>query len=154
MDAKQLPYILSLLDDESPTVRQALRDQLGQLGDGLKIELARLAVPPDGSQRRLLQNLMEPQARDWLRRVWPAWLAMPDNLEALEKACALVSEYQTGYIFPPDLSILLDELADEYKATHRWPDALSLAGFLFKEKGLKGNQADYFNPLNSDLVHP
>jgi hemimethylated DNA binding protein len=153
MDAKQLPYILSLLDDESPTVRQALRDQLGQLGDGLKIELARLAVPPDGSQRRLLQNLMEPQARDWLRRVWPAWLAMPDNLEALEKACALVSEYQTGYIFPPDLSILLDELSDEYKATHRWPDALSLAGFLFKEKGLKGNQADYFNPLNSDLVY-
>ena len=153
MDAKQLPYILSLLDDESPTVREELQRQLGEMGDGLKIELARLAVPPDGSQRRLLQNLMEPQARDWLRRVWSAWLAMPDNLESLEKACALVSEYQTGYIFPTDLSIVLDELAAEYKAQHRWPDAVSLAAFLFKEKGLKGNQADYFNPLNSDLVY-
>jgi hemimethylated DNA binding protein len=153
MDAKQLPFILTLLDDESPSVRAELQRQLQSLGDGLKIELARLAVPPNGSQRRLLQNLMESEGRAWLRRVWPVWLQMPDNMEALEKACALISEFQTGYIFPADLSIVLDELAEEYRQQHRWPDAMSLAAFLFKEKGLKGNQADYFNPLNSDLVY-
>jgi hemimethylated DNA binding protein len=153
MDAKQLPHILNLLDDESPAVQDELRRQLSGMGERLKIELARLAVPANGSQRRLLQNLMEPQGRAWLRRAWGAWLEMPDNLEALEKACALISEYQTGYIFPTDLGILLDELAAEYKAGHRSPDAGSLAAFLFKEKGLRGNQADYFNPLNSDLVY-
>ncbi|HXC63400.1 MAG TPA: heat shock protein HspQ, partial [bacterium] len=153
MDAKQLPFILTLLDDESPSVRAELQRQLQSMGDGLKIELARLAVPPSGSQRRLLQNLMESEGRAWLRRVWPVWLQLPDNMEALEKACALVSEFQTGYIFPADLSIVLDELAEEYRQNHRWPDAMSLAAFLFKEKGLKGNQADYFNPLNSDLVY-
>jgi hemimethylated DNA binding protein len=153
MDAKQLPHILKLLDDESPWVQDELRRQLGAWGDRLKIELARLSVPPSGSQRRLLQTLMEPQGRAWLRRAWDAWLELPDNLEALEKACALISEFQTGYIFPTDLSILLDELAAEYHAAHRSPDAASLAAFLFKEKGLHGNQADYFNPLNSDLVY-
>lgn len=153
MDAKQLPHLIALLDDDSPSVQDELRRQLGTLGERLKIELAKLSVPPSGGQRRLLQNLMEPQNRAWLRRVWGAWLEMPDNLEALEKACALISEYQTGYIFPTDLSILLDELAEEYRADHTLPDAVSLARFLFKEKGLRGNQADYFNPLNSDLVY-
>lgn len=153
MDAKQLPHILNLLDDESPSVQDELRRQLDTFGEGLKIELARLATPPSGAQRRLLQNLMEPQSRAWLRRVYGAWLEMPDNLEALEKACALISEYQTGYIFPTDLSILLDELAAEYRLKHKLPEASSLAAFLFKEKGLRGNQADYFNPLNSDLVY-
>ena len=153
MDAKQLPFILSLLDDESPAVQAELQRQLSDMGEALKIELARLSVPPSGSQRRLLQNVMEPENRAWLRRVWPVWLQMPDTLEALEKACALISEFQTGYIFPTDLGILLDQLAAEYREQHRSPDALSLAAFLFKEKGLKGNQADYFNPLNSDLVY-
>jgi hemimethylated DNA binding protein len=153
MDVKQLPHILELLDDDSPAVQDELRRQLGGLGEQLKIELARLATPPNGSQRRLLQNLMEPQSRAWLQRVWGAWLEMPDNLEALEKACALISDYQTGYIFPTDLGILLDELAAEYRQSHKLPDAASLAAFLFKEKGLRGNQADYFNPLNSDLVY-
>jgi hemimethylated DNA binding protein len=153
MDPKQLPHILQLLDDESPTVRDALQVQLAGWGEGLKIELARLTQPPSGGQRRLLQNLMEPQSRAWMRRVWPVWLQLPDNFESLEKALALISEFQTGYIFPTDLGIVLDELVQEYRVQHPVADALSLAAFLFKQKGLQGNQADYFNPLNSDLVY-
>jgi hemimethylated DNA binding protein len=153
MNSKNLPHLLQLLDDDSPTVQQELRRQFTSMGEGLKIELARLSMPPSGSQRRLLQTLMESDNRAWLRRVWPAWLHMPDTLESLEKACALVSEFQTGFIYPTELSIVLDQLAAEYLAGHRCPDALSLAAFLFKERGLKGNQADYFNPLNSDLVY-
>jgi len=153
MDAKQLPHLLKLLDDESPSVQEELRRHLASLGEGLKIELARLQTPPNGGQRRLLQTLMEGQNRAWLRRVWSAWLQMPDTFEALEKACALISEFQTGYIYPTDLSIVLDQLAEDYRLEHRHSNALSLAAFLFKERGLKGNQADYFNPLNSDLVY-
>jgi hemimethylated DNA binding protein len=153
MDPKQLPHILTLLDDESPLVRSELQRQLEGWGEHLKIELARLSQPPSGSQRRLLQNLMEKQSRQWLKRVWPLWLMLPDNLESLEKACALISEFQTGYIFPTDLSIVLDELVHGYKSSHPAPDALSLAAYLFKDKCLQGNQADYFNPLNSDLVY-
>ena len=153
MDPKQLPHILALLDDDSPVVRSELQRQLEDWGEHLKIELARLSQPPSGSQRRLLQNLMEKQSRRWLTRVWPLWLKLPDNLEALEKACALISEFQTGYIFPSDLSIVLDELVADYKASHAAPDALSLSAYLFKQHGLQGNQADYFNPLNSDLVY-
>lgn len=152
MDTKQLPHLLNLLDDDSPSVQAELRRQLDAIGDDLKIELARLAVPPSTAQRRLLQTMMEPQSRAWLRRVWSAWLHLPDNLEALEKACALLSEFHSGYIYPTDLSIVLDHLAEEYRQGHQNPDALSLAAFLYKERDLKGNHADYFNPLNSDLV--
>ncbi|HTB23617.1 MAG TPA: heat shock protein HspQ [bacterium] len=152
MDTKQLPHLLSLLDDDSPSVQAELRLQLGAMGDTLKIELARMATPPSDAQRRLLQSILQPQNRAWLRRVWAVWLRMPDSLEALEKACALISEFHSGYIYPTDLSIVLDQLAEDYSRDHGRPDALSLAAFLFKERDLKGNQADYFNPLNSDLV--
>jgi hemimethylated DNA binding protein len=152
MDTKQLPHLLNLLDDDSPSVQAELRRQLDTLGDDLKIELARLAVPPSAAQRRLLQTMMQPQNRAWLRRVWSAWLHLPDTLESLEKACALLSEFYSGYIYPTDLSIVLDQLAEEYRQNHLRPDALSLAAFLYKERDLKGNHADYFNPLNSDLV--
>jgi|SRR5665213_1559323 len=152
MDTKQLPHLLNLLDDESPLVQAELHRQLDSMGEGLKIELARLSQAPSREQRRLLQTMMEGQNRAWLKRVWPAWLAMPDNLEALEKACALISEFHSGYIYPTDLGIVLDQLADDYRQNHKHSDALSLAAYLFKERNLSGNQQDYFNPLNSDLV--
>jgi len=152
MDTKQLPHLLNLLDDDSPAVQAELLLQFASMGEGLKIELARLATPPSAGQRRLLQTMMQAQDRAWLRRAWSAWLRMPDSLEALEKACALISEFHSGYIYPTDLSIVLDHLTGDYLRSHSRPGALGLAAYLFKERDLRGNQTDYFNPFNSDLV--
>ncbi|MGH7441032.1 MAG: transglutaminase family protein, partial [bacterium] len=152
MDTKQLPHLLQLLDDDSPTVQTELRRHLGALGERLNIELARLSVPPSLAQRRLLQEVLRPQARQTLRKAWSQWLNLPESLESLEKACALFSEFQSGYIYPTDLSVVLDQLTQDYRDAHSRPSAAGLAAFLFKERGLRGSRNGYYRPLNSDLV--
>ena len=152
-NAKDLPHLLQLLDDDSPSVREELSRQLSAYGEDLKTELARLNLPPDSAQRRLLQEMMREPSRRWLREAWLAWVKGPESLGSLEEAMALLSEYQTGYVHPVDLGILLDSLAAEYRLGHKLADPPSLAAFLFKDKGLQGNQNDYFDPRNSSLVH-
>ena len=45
-DPSQLPFVLKLLDDPSPTVRRAVREQLIEWGDRLPQLLAELDPPP------------------------------------------------------------------------------------------------------------
>ncbi|MES2201784.1 MAG: transglutaminase-like domain-containing protein, partial [candidate division FCPU426 bacterium] len=154
LDPKQLPYLLNLLDDESDMVRSAIADELNAYGESLKTELARLALPPSPEQRRVLQSLMQAHSRAWLKENWHAWLEESNEVLALEMAFAALSEFQTGFIFPTDLSILLDDLADGCRDQHpSGPDARDLAQYLFKDLGIRGAQADYNNPLNSGLIY-
>lgn len=57
-DAKQLPHILRLLDDESTQVQQAVARALGAFGASLEQELARLVPPPDEAQMQKIQQLL------------------------------------------------------------------------------------------------
>ena len=152
-DKKQLPYLIRLLEDESEVTRQELQKQFLVYGDRLKGELDCVANPLTDKQRAVLQDLMRPYSRDWLRRVWPTWCEDADHLAALEKAMAMLSEFQTGFILPWSLSSLLDELADEYQDSTSRVELTGLATFLFREKGLSGERTDYYNPLNSGLAH-
>jgi regulator of sirC expression with transglutaminase-like and TPR domain len=51
------------------------------------------------------------------------------------------------------LKDLLGGLAQEYSAKTPRSDEISLARFLFKEKGFRGSESDYYNPANSNLVY-
>jgi hemimethylated DNA binding protein len=152
-DPKQLPHLLQLLDDESQEVLDQLARELNSYGDSLKTELARLQVAPNASQRRILQNLTQGQNRRWLKAHWHEWMEEPNEVLGLEKAMALLSEFQSGYMYPGDLSPMLDDLADMARAKFPNIDARELAQFLFRDLGLKGAQSDYNNPLNSGLVY-
>lgn len=52
----------------------------------------------------------------------------------------------------PDLGLLLDGLAAEFRETGGDLRPSTLAHFLFSDKGLKGSENNYYNPGNSDLV--
>jgi hemimethylated DNA binding protein len=152
-DPKQIPFLLNLLDDDSDVVQGEISRALNAYGESLKTELARLALPPNPQQRRLLQNLMQEHSRAWLKANWRAWMDEPNEVLALEKAMSALSEFQTGFIFPTDLSILLDDLAALVKEKAPDCDARELAICLFKDLGIAGAQADYNNPLNSGMVY-
>jgi hemimethylated DNA binding protein len=152
-DPKQLPHLLNLLDDDSDVVLREISRELNSYGESLKTELARLALPPNPQQRRLLQNLMQEHSRAWLKANWNSWMDEPNEVLALEKAMSALSEFQTGFIFPTDLSILLDDLATVCREKYPDTDSRQLASYLFKDLGLVGAQADYNNPLNSGLVY-
>jgi hemimethylated DNA binding protein len=152
-DPKQLPHLLALLDDDSEVVQAELARELNAYGDSLKTELARLSLSPSLAQRKRLQELTQDQSRRWLRAHWREFLDEDGEVLALEKACSLISEFQTGCVYPGDLSLMLDDLAEQAKAAYPHADARELAQFLFKDLGLKGAQSDYNNPLNSGLVY-
>lgn len=152
-DPKQLPHLLKLLDDDSEIVQQELARELNAYGSSLKTELARLSVSPSPVERIRLQELTQEQSRLWLKTNWSQWLSEPNEVLALEQAMALLCEFQTGFIYPGDLSLLLDDLAGHAKEKYRDIDARELAQYLFKDLGLKGAQSDYNNPLNSDLIY-
>src|SRR3954469_12974030 len=110
-DPKQLPHLLKLLDDDSEVVQAELSRQLNSYGSSLKTELARLAESPSPAQRKRLQELTQEENRHWLREHWQEWMDEPNEVIALEKAMSLLSEFQSGYIYPGDLSLMLDDLA-------------------------------------------
>jgi regulator of sirC expression with transglutaminase-like and TPR domain len=153
VDVSELPFLLKLLDDESPAVRPVVVDRLASFGGSLATELTRLAEPPGHDTRRLLSELLAGHHRDWLREAWPGWLDSDADAGKLEKALALLAEFQGGRLDPRSLHEHLDDLALGFRRTRRRRDPARLAEFLFETCGLEGATEDYHHPDHSDLVH-
>lgn len=150
---KNLPHLLKLLDDDSPVVQENVLKELSSFGPSLQRELARLHIPVSEDLQQKMTNMLEEYNGRWLRQAWRSWFDKENDKEQLEIALSLLAEYQYGHGYPIQLSTLLDQLADEFRATTKKQDALSLAHFLFKVKRLKGADSDYYNPINSNLVY-
>ncbi|MFC1477535.1 transglutaminase family protein [candidate division KSB1 bacterium] len=152
-DLKQLPFLLKLIDDESPMVRERVWDELESFGPSLECELDRLADPPDDTLRFLLRDLILNNRKTIFRKNWLSWLFLHDDKVKLEHAFSLLSDYMNGESYPVKLIDQLDELAADYNAIHEEADVTTLARFLFETKGLSGADTDYYNPYNNDLVY-
>ena len=144
--------LLSFLDDESDSVRDRAVAQLAALGDELSAAVEPFLGRLSDGQQAALELVYLRQRKEWLRSVWPTWMAISGRKEQVEMAMGLLARFQLGCDFPILLSDLLDSLADEYRTGHRRCDVFSLARFLFDEKQLEGNRGDFHNPLNSNLI--
>lgn len=152
-DASQLPYLLKLVDDDSETVRSAVRKGLLSFGFALESELEKLPDAPTRKQRAVIDAILAEQDREWLLEFWSEWYPIEDRHKRLEAALALLSEYLSGRSHPTRLPALLDQLADEFRQEHPEGQALDLAAFLFREKGLTGApKDDYHSPETSNLI--
>lgn len=152
-DAGELPHLLKLLDDESPVVREALLRRFAAFGPSLREELDLLERPPSDQQWRALDALLATERRRELLRFWQEWIPRPSTSRKLEQALAALARYQSWSRYRVSLADLLDGLAAEFSRAHPDGDALLLARFLFREKGLTGAKGDYYHPLHSNLVH-
>ncbi|MCI0707443.1 MAG: transglutaminase-like domain-containing protein [Ignavibacteriae bacterium] len=150
---KNLPHLLKLLDDDSPVVQENVLKELSSFGPSLKRELAKLNIPVSDDLQQKMTNLLEEYNGRWLREAWHSWFDLENDKEKLEIAMGLLAEYQYGRGYPVQLKTLLDELAEEFRETAKKQDALTLAHFLFKVRRLKGADADYYNPINSNLIY-
>ncbi len=149
---RELKILLELLEDDSEITLTEVGKQLLSMGSALNTELARLDTPPSLPQRRTLQEIMRPFSRQWIREQWPIILTETDEALFLERAFSAISEYLTGFIYPADLSILLDEVSAAAHRAHPGADARDLSTYLFESKLLSGAQKDYHHPYNSSLV--
>jgi hemimethylated DNA binding protein len=71
----------------------------------------------------------------------------------LESALSMLADYLSPPDAPSSLKELLDDLAFTYRQMYRRADVRLLAQFLFEAKGLKGDEEDYYNPQNSNLIY-
>jgi len=159
-DPTQIPHLIKLLDDESLDVRATVAQELAAFGPILKSELKRMAIPLNLIQGEYVSKILEGHKRIWLKHVWSSWVncssqkrGFPSNYQRLEGALAMLSEFLNGVDYDFQLSMLLDELAEEYKINIEGSDPRKLAKFLFKKKGLRGDENDYYNSQNSNLVY-
>jgi regulator of sirC expression with transglutaminase-like and TPR domain len=149
----RLSHLIALLDDEDADVRAAVLAQLETYGPALDAELERCDIRLTDEQNSLLRSLLRDEARKRLLAAWPGWTAEADDDTKLESSLALLSEYQLGRVAEGALGRLLEGLAEDYRDLTTLRDPLDLARYLFRERGYRGAEEDYYNPLNSSLVH-
>ncbi|MBI3927197.1 MAG: heat shock protein HspQ [Armatimonadetes bacterium] len=149
-EPRELPFLLRLLEDDSPVVRQEVTRALTLMGSDLAREL-NLLSPPEQQLGRIRQ-LLEPTLRDLLAREWGFWRACQQEEAKLLRGLSLIAHYQTGHRNPETLDTVLGTLTSSFLARHPEPDAVVLARHLFGELGLRGETEHYYDPLQSNLV--
>lgn len=151
-DISQLPYLIQLLDDPSPTVQQAVRKELDAFGDTLESALAEMSESITADQRAQLSEFHNNLRRDRLISAWPSWFRIENEYVKLETALELLSTYMTPNSPTGSLTKALNNLAGEFTELHAQADSYDLAKFLFEDKGFKGCQSRYYSPERSNLL--
>ncbi len=152
-DPDQLPALISLLDDDTPAVVQAVTQALLAFGLPLRNILAERNFSLTGAHKARLAHILEPLNRQWLKANWSSWFYIKNDLDKIEKALGLLAEFQEGLPLAISVKELLDQLAKDFAATNIKKDAYGVAYYLFEVLGLKGAKTDYYNPSNSNLAY-
>jgi regulator of sirC expression with transglutaminase-like and TPR domain len=153
----ELRHLLKLLDDESPVVREAVRQQLAAMRDDLPERLRALEQPLDAQQQRLLSDILAPVCQKELEDAWLSWRWLSTPEAQLEEALRHIASFLSGWQSKGhELAGKLDALAAEAAKEGADQDARSLAEFLFGGRGqearLRGNSRDYYSAQNSNLL--
>lgn len=151
-DVSRLPFVLSLLDDPSPVVREGLVRELSAYGNALGKALAALPVPVSDAQHELLRKVLAEESRRRFQAAWPQWQEATTDPAQLEAGLSMVSDFVGGGLHSVTLSQELDRLTDLYRESTAAPAARELAGFLFETLGFSGDEWNYYHRDNSDLV--
>lgn len=154
---KDLAHLLKLLDDDSPAIRdkvwKALAASLPELREPLQRRLHELSA----AARLRVEDLLAEKSREEFRARWFRWRDLPDENRKLESALSGLSGFLSGIAWTgadePALGARLDALAEEFRSAGGPITARAFAQFLFVDKGMRGAEADYYEPRNSDLLH-
>jgi regulator of sirC expression with transglutaminase-like and TPR domain len=149
----ELSALLRLLDDDTPAVREQVALRLALCGGDLSEWLAAQPRPLSMREKSLLSQMLGPPRREALTREWIAptggAAALQEDWESFEALLRILSDFlHDGISLLSDaLDLLAEEAAEDGITT-----ANELRSFLFDGTRLTGNQADYYDPRNSDLA--
>jgi hemimethylated DNA binding protein len=152
-DPKNIPHLIKLLDDESENIRINVIKELAAFGPNLKEELRKIKIIYSPLQKDYIESILQTQKMLWLKRVWFNWFHVRNEYQKLELALSLICDYLSGPQQMGSLREYLDDLCFSYQQASHRKDPRSLARFLFEEKGLTGEEEDYYNPQYSNLVY-
>lgn len=153
---EELEALLRLLDDETPEVRERVRERLSQCSGDLSEWLTTRPQPLTKKERALLQEMLSPARRRALERDWvvPSGgaSALQEDWESFEALLRVLSDFlHDGITLRQPLSDALDLMAEEAAESGVLTES-DLRAFLFEGDRLSGNRTDYYDPRNSDLA--
>lgn len=153
LDNKQIPYLLALIDDESPTTRRAVLKELSAYGKDLDKVFNSLTPPPPESVRRKVQELLSHYLYNEKGNHWMDWLNEEDDYLRLEKAVTFLSSFQSGFYDSENIKREIQELAAAFLATGVDINIFELSNFLFMTLGYSGEKESYYDPKNNDVSY-
>jgi regulator of sirC expression with transglutaminase-like and TPR domain len=152
VDSKQLPFLLRLLEDDSPMVRREVEQSLLAFGPGLGVAVEPYQGLLDDYSQEVLAEILSLVEEVSYGGAWLDWMELGDTKKALEEAlislASLESEEKAGQI-----SILLDRLAAKFLAWTPDCEISHLMTFLFQEEGFTSPKENQHNYLNDNLLH-
>jgi regulator of sirC expression with transglutaminase-like and TPR domain len=151
-DPSHLPYLVRLLEDDSPFVQEAVLKELASFGPELEDEMRRGGIHLDARARQRIRDYHEEASRSRLRECWGSWSGVEGEEEKMEAALSLLADFESASWDQAALSARLDTLARECRESHLDADPFQLAQFLFRLKHFQGVQTDYYHPDHSNLV--
>jgi hypothetical protein len=152
-DPRQLPYLLSLLDDDSVDVQEAVVRELAAYGADLEHHLSLLPSGILEEHRHLLDEIVREGKRRRLRESWAGLDTVAGEGPLLEEGLRLISEFLEVPALQKSLSTAIDEYAARFREGEGPHDALALADFLFRREGLTGARDSYYSAQNSNLLY-
>ncbi|MDQ7818081.1 MAG: transglutaminase-like domain-containing protein [Melioribacteraceae bacterium] len=151
--SKKLQYLLELIDDDTPEVRNEILKELGTYGMSLEEDILEYSGILTEQKLHLIKPLIDLNRRRWLKNEWNSWFDLEDENEKIEKALTYISGFHYGYSDLYEFPNMIDELSEEFLLKRRYGDELDLANFLFQEKGIKGAKENYYNPFHSNPIY-
>ncbi len=151
-----LDHLISLLDDDSTVVQEAVQKELTSIRRELPERIHHLKRPLTADEERHMGRLLEPARRAELEETWMRWRWLDSSHAQLEEGIAPISAYLNGWRSQPgDLAQRLDALAEEAFRDQGRMDARELSDWMFAvHEGtvrFRGNSKDYYYPSNSNM---
>lgn len=150
--ASEIPYLLSLLDDESVEVQQHISKALLDFGESLETQTLPYLTQLDSDKRTRLEEIYRTFRFGQFEKDWPNWINTPGYCESLEQAFSDLTQLDYGSS-RRSLGESLDDLADQFFAQGSVPSYQTLMHFLFSIKQFGAPKEGYYEPLNSNLIH-
>lgn len=149
----RLHSLVRLVDDDTAEVQAEINKELTGYGMSLEQDLLEFADILSPKQIKLLKPFLENNRREWLKKSWQKLSMIHDDFEKIELGMYYISKFQYGLTLPTNLTLLLNEFANDFNNFYPYGNEIDLAVFLFQQKGLSGAKKDYYNPFNSNMIY-
>lgn len=150
-DRKDLPFLLSLLEDDSHDVRNEVLTALTSFGNDLPEMVKPFLSQIEGESLEILEHILGPLNKMEYEENWLDWLDIVNPKQSLEYALIQLSYLEYGseaYLLGEDL----DELAERFSNTYPNGKASDLMEFLFQNENFRSPLEGTESHLHDNLI--
>lgn len=150
-DRKDLPFLLTLLEDDSHDVRNEVLTALSSFGADLPEMVKPFLSHIEGESLEVLEHILGPLGKKEYEENWLDWLDIVNPKQSLEYALIQLSYLEYGseaYLLGEDL----DELAERFSKTYPEGKASDLMEFLFQNENFRSPLEGTESHLHDNII--